>query len=389
MSKAKVLEIGSGNFDGKGGLSIIAWNWYQKMDFNKLQIDFLSCVLPSNEYTAYIKEHGGNFYQVRGINSVARQFQKISLVKRVARENQYDCIHIHASYPIEAFIYYIAAKEICKKIIIHSHSSEMDRNSFNSILMLHIKNFLNKVVRSFLGNKNIIRLACSDLAAEWMFPKMATRNRNYAIIKNGIDISAFKFNQEVRTRIRRALNLENKFVIGHVGRFTYAKNHFFLLDIFHCICKKQSDCILLLVGGGDLEKEIKTKAKNLGLDDAITFYGTTSNIGDIYQAMDCFVLPSHFEGLGMVAIEAQAASLRTLCANTIPNEAQITDFVEYMSLSDPPEKWAEKILSYKNGYERKDMFAEIKAAGYDIADSAKQLEDLYIECTKKTSNYYA
>ena len=125
---------------------------------------------------------------------------------------------------------------------------------------------------------------------------------------------------------------------------------------------------------------------NLGLDSAVYFYGTTPNTSELYQAMDCFVFPSQFEGLGIAAIEAQAAGLKTLCSDTIPQEAQITDLMQYMSLADDTKRWAEKILSYNNGYKRRDMSVEIKKAGYDIVNSAKLLEDLYLECAKKTSN---
>lgn len=386
MNKVNVLEIGPGNFAGKAGLSLIAWNWYKRMDHNKLQIDFMSCFLPSEEYINCILYHGGRFYHINGRNKVQRLLNKALESRKLVKANCYHCIHIHASYSLEAFIYYLSVKNYCSNILIHSHSTEIDRTTLNPTFFFYIKSLLNKFSKLFLGSKQISRLACSELAAKWMFPHKVILNRDFSIIKNGINISQFAFSQKIRDKVRTELNFKNKFIIGHIGRFTFQKNHSFLLNVFYEVYKKNQNTILLLVGNGELETKVKTYTQNLGLEDAVYFYGSSSNAYELYQAMDCFVLPSHFEGLGIVAIEAQAAGLRTLCADTVPKEAQITDLLEYMSLSAPAKKWAEKILSYNNFYERKDMSAELRQAGYDINDSSAELEDLYLECTEKKAD---
>ena len=200
---------------------------------------------------------------------------------------------------------------------------------------------------------------------------------DYTIVNNGIDTEKFVFDKQVRDKIRTGLKIENKFVVGHIGRFSYQKNHEFLIDIFNEVYKKNSNAVLLLLGCGELEKQIREKVHILGLDKAVIFNGTVSNANEFYQAMDCFVLPSHFEGLGIVAVESQASGLKTLCSDVVPKEAQITNLLEFMSLSDTAEAWAEKVLSYDNRYGRRDMSDEIKKSGFDIKYSAKQLEGLY------------
>ncbi len=391
MEKVKVLEIGPGNF-GIGGRSVITWNWYLNWDLKKLQIDFFSYDMAPQNYKNTIETNGGKFYYMAGFYNLPllfRPIKKILSTFKLAKANSYDCIHIHCGNSIDALIYYLACKFFCKNIILHAHSTNIDCNSTKPTLTLKLKQMLHKVCHQLVRNQNMTYLACSISAANWMFSPKIFKSGKYSVIKNGIKISDFTFKEEVRKKIRGNLVIENKFVIGHIGRFAYVKNHIFLLDIFNEIYRKNSNSTLLLIGSGALESELKRKVHTLKLDEAVIFYGSTSNTYEMYQAMDCFVLPSHFEGLGIVAIEAQAAGLKTICSDAVPKEAQITDLLEYMSLSDSPKKWAEKILSYSNGYERKNMSNEIKLAGYDIAGSAKQLEELYIECTQKTPNHYA
>lgn len=384
MCKVKVLEIGAGNF-GKGGISTAVWNWYT--NFNKnLYVDFFSTILPEQKYITYINEHQGTYTYITDSRFIIRKLKEYYIVRSMVHKKKYDCIHIHASNSVQPYLLFLLVKKYCKNVFIHSHTIDVNENTIKFDFLAKAKKILHKICRYLMRNENMVYLACSIPSAEWMFAKTVIRNRKYKIIKNGINISIFSYNQKIRETIRSELKIENKFVIGHVGRFAYAKNHFFLLEIFKKVHAQQADAVLLLVGGGELEQEIKTMVHHLHLDDAVIFYGTTPNVNKLYQAMDCFVFPSHFEGLGVAAIEAQAAGLKTLCSDTIPKETQITQLLEYLSISLSPEKWAERILSYNDGYERKDMSIEIKAAGYDIIDSAKQLEELYIEYAKK--KYY-
>ena len=220
--------------------------------------------------------------------------------------------------------------------------------------------------------------ACSIPAGKWLFGKKVVNSNRFKVLKNAIDTKKYTFDYEKRIRIRNEFGItEDAFVVGHVGRFVDVKNHTFLIDIFKEITNKNNNAILLLVGEGELKASIKNKAISLGLSNKVVFTGLRDDIPNILSAMDVFVFPSLFEGLGIVAVEAQAAGLHTICADTIPSEARITDLFHYISLNEPAEKWADSIKKYDNGYKRENMQNEIVKAGYDIDASVKWLEIFY------------
>lgn len=373
MKKINVLEVGPGDF-GRSGLSVIVWSWYENFDHDKISADFISCSEAAPQYTDKIKALGGEFYYISEQGLIARQPAKYSAVKKAAAQKKYDCIHIHTSDALEGYVYCAAAKRVCKNVIVHSHSSGIDCGSFKPDAAAKVKGILHRICRLLMRGDKITRFACSAPAGEWLFSDKC----GFTVINNGIDTSKFVFNEAVRGKIRGELGLDGKFVVGHIGRFDYQKNHDFLIDIFNEVYKRNKNSVLLLIGEGELKEKIREKVHGLGLDEAVIFYGLASNANELYQAMDCFVLPSNFEGLGIVVIEAQAAGLKTICSDVVPKEAQITDLLEYMSLLESAEKWADKILTYSESYERADMSEKIENAGFDIKKSAEQLEKLYI-----------
>ncbi|MPN27126.1 Glycosyltransferase Gtf1 [bioreactor metagenome] len=177
--------------------------------------------------------------------------------------------------------------------------------------------------------------------------------------------------------MRSELNLENQLVIGHVGRFTDQKNHTFLIDIFFEIHKQKQNSRLILVGSGDKEDEIKEKVNTLGISDSVLFIGFKSDVSDYMQVMDMFLFPSKFEGLGLVLIEAQAAGLPSFTsASVVPEEAKVTDLLQYISLKKSAETWAKIILDAT--LQRKDTYNEICSAGYEIKSAAYKLEKFYL-----------
>lgn len=289
------------------------------------------------------------------------------------KKNHYDIVHFHLTRPYDV-MYSLCVKKHTY-VIFHSHFA--NRRDYR--LSEKITECFFKFIMRIKGDAFV---ACSDPAAEWMFPENIVKNKQYTVVKNGIEADKFVFNPYIRDKIRKELNIDNKFVIGHIGRFSYQKNHSFLIDIFNEVYKKNKDAVLLLVGDGELDSEIREKVNSYNLSDNVIFYGTTDKVNELYQTMDCFVFPSHFEGLGIVAIEAQAAGLNTLCADTVPVDAKITDLFNYMPLHEPAENWADKVLGYSGVYERKDMSMQIKAAGYDIRQSAEQLKNIYSLCGK-------
>ena len=192
----------------------------------------------------------------------------------------------------------------------------------------------------------------------------------------------YKFNEIVRNELRQELKIEDKFVIGHIGRFCYAKNHDFLIDVFYEVSKKKDNAILMLIGVGELEEEVKNKVKNLGIEDKVLFLGKKNDAYRYYQAMDLFLFPSKYEGLGMVSIEAQASGLPVICSTSIPSEAKVTDLVSYLSLQDGIEKWVDVVIDTYSNYSRRDTSEEVRNAGFDIRTEAVKLLEYYEELLK-------
>lgn len=378
LKKCRVLEICLGDF-GTGGGGVLIWRLCQNMDGGKLQFDFFCFQQPEDRFIQEILKKGGNCWiRKKYKNKIIRNISEYFDIRKIVKKGNYDCVHIHFSHAYIEYLCFLASKKYANRVLCHSHNTEITAGL--------VKHFVHNLCKKRLHSARIMPLACSDDAAKWLFPPSVTETKQYTVIKNGIDAKRFIYDDSTRNLIRKRLGVDGCFVIGHVGRFAYQKNHEFLIDTFAKVKRCYSSAVLLLIGGesgenlGDGLKEI---VRSLGLSDNVIFYGNTDRVNELYQAMDCFVFPSRYEGLGIAAIEAQAAGLKTLCSDEVPQEAKITDLLEYMPLSEGPEKWAEKILTYVNGYERKDMSEAIVAAGYDIKASAKQLENIYLSCHKE------
>ena len=218
--------------------------------------------------------------------------------------------------------------------------------------------------------------ACGNDAAQWMWGKKDYKSGHVHIMTNAIDIKNFEFSESTRQEMRKVLGIENKFVIGNVARFSYQKNHKFLIDIFQELKSKNKDAVLLLVGGGELEKEIKSKVELFDLEDSVFFLGIRNDVPRLMSAMDAFVLPSYFEGLPVTLVEAQAAALPSYVSNAITKEVGITDYIKYISISSSPSEWAEKILE-ANEFERKDNYDLISKGGYNIEKESNEMYRWY------------
>lgn len=263
----------------------------------------------------------------------------------------------------------VALKYGCK-VIVHSHNSKLSSGLVTQVL--------NKINYLRIPKNKIIKFACSRLAAYYLFGKH-TNKSDIIILKNAINTEEFIYNPIKRELTRRELCLENKFVIGHVGRFEALKNHGFLIDIFKKIHEKNNTAVLLLIGDGTLRSEIEQKIEVSGLKNDVIFAGIRSDVPDLLCAMDLFLFPSLGEGLGIVLIEAQANGLHCVVSNVLPNEVKITDLIEYVSLNESPAHWADRVIVYMNGYERKNMQTEIKQAGFDMKEMSQSLEEFYLK----------
>ena len=351
---------------GRGGSETMIMNYYRNIDRTKIQFDFL---VHTDEVCAYDDEIialGGKIYRVpffRGYNLVSYLLKLNSFFKE---HQEYKIIHIHY-FTMGGLIMPIARLYNIPMRILHSHIAS-PLLPFQKALRLHSLRRL--------GNLNSTHfLACGELAGKFLF-----KNIDFTVMNNAIDAGKFTFNNNIRSSKRKEFNIENKFVIGHIGRFNEQKNHTFLIDIFKEIHKQDSNAVLLMVGIGELENKIKAKVTDLGLLDAVIFAGSRSDIPELMQAMDLFLFPSLWEGLGIVAIEAQAAGIPTIVSDPVPDAAMITNLAQKIKLSKGAPCWAKEILKHKtNPQPRRNTYEEIKAAGYNVEDNIKWLGNYYLD----------
>lgn len=340
-----------------GGVEMAIMNYYRHIDKTKVQFDFFALegsLLPQREE---IESLGGRVFVVPRYTHLFRYEREIQ-----KHLGEYPIVHSNMN-TLSVFSLYAAKKAGVPHRILHNHSTAGKGEKKNIV-----KYILRPLCRLYPNE----RLACSQHAGGWMFGKETP----FKVLRNAIDLSKYSFSEDTRTRIRSELGLEGKFVVGHIGRFCYAKNHEFLIEIFSEI-RKSTDAVLLLIGSGETQNSVKEHIRRLGLEEYVIFAGNKLNANEYYQAMDVFVLPSRYEGLGMVAIEAQAAGLPTVCSTEVPAEVAVTGLVKFCPLSDPPEKWADIILSSGTD-ERINTSDEIRKAGYDIETEAGKLEEFYL-----------
>lgn len=350
---------------GRGGAQTFAVNLLRNIDRSHFQIDFIVEEDPSNGYHGDMVSLGSKIWlapRFKGHNYISY----IKAYRKVFEAGNYDIIHGNVSST--ASIYLKLAKEMGIKTILHSHSSGYRGNIIERI----IKKCFSITAKKYAD----LWFACSESAAYRLFGKNALSSPKYHTIKNGIDVETFKYNAEIRKKIREKLCIcETTRVIGNVGSFTEAKNHKMILDVFSQVIKILPDCKLILCGAGSLENSIIHKAKELGIIEKIVMTGNVPNVNEYLMAMDVFLFPSLFEGLGIVAIEAQASGLYCICSNGVANEAKVTDLCEFVSLDADVDVWVQKVLSAKSI--RGNQIEAIKKAGYDIVETSQIVSQLY------------
>ena len=292
---------------------------------------------------------------------------------KLLQSGGYDCVHIHGDVAYLLLIFAKAARRAgVKKIILHSHAAGLDGGS------RRLKAVLHKLYQHALPRIATDFAACSDMAAAWMYPGLDTRR--VVMIRNGIELERFAYNPAARARIRGELRLEGAFVVGHVGRFTYQKNHEYLLKAFAAMRRRVSNAKLLLVGEGLLFDQTRAQAEQLGIMEDVIFYGASYDVGALMQAMDLFALPSRFEGLPVVGVEAQAAGLPILFSDHVTRQAALTERVRFLPIDENSvEKWGEaaQVVAEGPDCDRNDDCEKVRKAGFTIQDTVRAFLSLY------------
>ncbi len=347
-----------------GGTQALLMNLYRNIDRSKIQFDFLVEYPDKQFYDDEILSMGGKIFysNVRNDKNIFK-FQK--QLENIIRKYKYKTIHVHA-FTIGYFCLRTAYKCNVPVRIAHSHNNETVHDA---------KYLLKRIMQKIYPIYATDLFACSKEAGKYLF-----HSKKFIVLNNAIDSSKFIADNAVRNDIKKELNLENKIVVGHVGRFHSQKNHSFVLDVFSEFKKKHDNAVLILVGSGELEKQIREKISDLGLKDSVMLLGNRKDMNRIYQAMDIFILPSLFEGLGIVAIEAQASGIPVIASDGVSLDAKVSPLIHYVKLDKGASVWSkacEKALSSE--YCHKNMQKYIVKSGFDVKSTAGFLQNFYIK----------
>ena len=349
-----------------GGVESVVMNYYRNIDRNKIQFDFIcdedSTDIPYDE----IKKLGGRVIIVPPYQKLGKYLKEL---RKVFKQNNYKIVHSHIN-TLSVFPLYAAKKENIPVRIAHSHSTTNKKEGK--------KNLIKQILRPFSKKFATHYFCCSEKAGRWLFGDKEYDKGNVYLLNNAIDLEKFSFNEKTREKVRKELKIDNDIkVIGHVGRFVSTKNQEFIIDIFDLLHKNNLNTRLLLVGQGPDMDKIKEKVKKLSLDSSVMFLGQRNDINELYQAMDIFILPSLYEGLGIALIEAQESGLPCIASTDVSMDAEVTKELSFISLKSSITFWVNQIqIKLKNSI-RKSYTDEIEKQGYNIKLEAKKLEEKY------------
>lgn len=360
-----------------GGAESRIMDLYRNIDRTKIQFDFVVHGEETGFFEEEIRTLGGRVFRVPKYK-VVNQCEYIGAWKRFILEHSGEFEMIQGHMTSTASIYLpVAKKGGIRTTIAHVRSAGVDPGA---------KGVMTRILRMNLANKAEYLFACSDIAAISAYGKKAFNAGKTTFIPNAINTELFRFNPKMRHDVREELNIENKFVIGHVGRFHYAKNHEYLLRVLKSFLEKKAagqtklNPVLMLVGDGPKMDEMKQLATDLGIMGNVLFLGSRSDAYRYYNAMDCFVYPSRYEGLPGTVIEAQASGLRCLISDRICEEVYVTDAIMGMSIDADESLWADKAIecAAKAPKEREKYVQTVSDAGFDIKTQSKKMEQFYL-----------
>ena len=368
--RLRVLQVGMTR--NLGGIETYLIEQFRHLDKSKIDYDFVNI---TGEYSICYEDEilasGSKIFKVvsRHKNPLLHYWQWFNIL--LQNKGVYDVIVLNTN-SLEYVFPLVLGKIFGIPVrVIHSHNSGFENKQG---LVRRLLVGMNKKLLAWSAN---LRFACSQFAGQWMF-----KDNPYHVIYNAIDIHKYDADLIVREETRNALGLHTELTLLHVGRFSYQKNHSFLLDIFKEVHRIQPDSVLLLVGDTTEESEflteVKRKIKAYGLENVVRLLGRRDDVNKIMQAADVLVMPSFFEGLTVVGIEAQASDLPLLLSDTVTKELGLLPSTQFISLEAGPTAWAEAIVNSKR-HNRQSRYEELKAAGYDIGNETERVEKLLID----------
>lgn len=366
----KVLQVLSST-NVNSGIANVVMNYYRNIDREKVQFDFLIFWEAPKNYNEEIKRLGGNVYYFTkpGLKTFFKAKKELKAFFS-QHKGEYDIIHCHEILVAKQVFKY-ARKYSCSVCISHSHNSRL-ADGF-------IKQVRNRLLVTGLGKKSDYCFACSKEAGQNAFGKSIIKTNKYKFIYNSINLTKFKFSPEGRRNIRKEFGIEDGLLLGNIGRLCFQKNQLFAIKVLQEIIKTKPDAKLLIVGEGQDKEKLQEYVRENSLQENVIFTGIRKDVPELLSAMDCFVFPSVYEGLGMALIESQTNGLLSLCYDIIPEEVMASEFVVFLKKESTPIDWVRTIESLDDNVDRNKGYEQVKAKGFDIKDSAKELEKIYFE----------
>lgn len=349
----------------RGGAETMIMNIYRKVDREQIQFDFIIHTDEHQDYTDEILLMGGKIYSFPRFT-----FKNLTKIKKnwdtfFKNHLEYKIIHSHIrSY---ASVFLPIARKNGVKSIVHSHNTSNGKG-IKSLVKMYLQLSIRKKADYFFG--------CSIDSGRWLFGDKIVESDRFFVINNAIDLSKFDYDEDCVDKLKKQFGFStNDIILIHVGRFHPQKNHEFLIDIFNDLHKKDYRYKLLLVGDGDLRREIENKVLAYKLKDYVILAGIREDVNQLLMMSDCFIFPSKWEGLPVTVIEAQAAGLKCLIADNITEEVRVSNLITYLPINNGTQLWVDKVLNMS--YEKIDVRKDIISSGFDVNSTAKWLVDFY------------
>ena len=343
----------------RAGAETMLMNLYRSIDRSIIQFDFMVFTEEEGNYDSEIRSLGGKIYHLPPFTGTNLFSYYKNWKKFLTQHTEYKIVHGHIES--SAAIYLQVAKSLGRYTIAHSHSTACPPV---------ILNLPARLVTSYY-------FAASREAGEKRYGKRIVNSSHFSVLRNAIRSQDYIFSEEKRQDMRKALGVENNFVVGHIGRLTEAKNHKFIIQTFKGLALQKKDACLLLIGQGELEEEVKMYVQEQGIGDKVHFLGVRSDIPDLLQAMDVFFFPSLWEGLGVALIEAQASGLHSVVSTGVPKEADLhANLVDFISLDEDKSVWIKALLQTGEGHRKSEM-TQVIESGYDIEETSTRLQEFY------------
>ncbi|PYG86558.1 glycosyltransferase involved in cell wall biosynthesis [Ruminiclostridium sufflavum DSM 19573] len=348
------------------GVASYAMNYYRNIDKEKIHIDFFLLKSIETPYYDEIKNSGGKIYVLPDYKSNLKKAFKY--IDCILKEEKHDIIHCNVVNSGIPFLYYAKKNKIPVRIL-HSHGTKSAEKKWKEIR----NNILSPISKHYANTY----FACSKMAGDYLF-----KGKSYTVINNAIDIERFIYNQDIRDSLRKELKVEDKFVLGTVGRLCEQKNPKFAIKVFAELLKTNPNAVYWWIGTGPLDNKIKDYVHRIGIEKSVFFLGNRTDVNQLYQAMDVLFLPSLYEGLPVAGIEGQISGLPMLVSDTVTHEMKITDNVRYITLDKSLDEWVNEIINISKQTNRNLDIQKLIEAGYEIKASTQKLSDKYCDLIK-------